>query len=143
LVWRLEVVKGSDRSWLDPYLRIPEEEFKIWQGECIRQLEGRLRWLQARERRYRGDVDGLAIELQLGRILSLVSPKAHYPRNATIFDHSFTKEQLGLIYRMLDVIEESIPWEGRGRYRTINTLKAWDLIHKHRKQKLSSDVASD
>jgi hypothetical protein len=67
--------------------------------------------------------------------VQLVRPKAKYPNHATIIDHNFSKEQLGLIYRLLDLLEEAIPWEGARRNRAINTLKAWDLIYKHRERR--------
>jgi hypothetical protein len=114
--------------------RLTDEEFEIFKDECASQLEGHLRRLQVREHRFRGNVDGLDVEQQLGRILRLIVPKASYPRNDDSIDASFTKDQLGKVYRLLDVIEEAIPWEGPGRYRTIEEWKAWDKISEFRTQ---------
>jgi hypothetical protein len=122
LIRRIDKIRGWSQEYLENLKRshgFNDEEAKIWQDECIRQLEGHLRWLQGREHRYQGNVEGIDIEYQLGRILHLVRRNVDYPRHATVFDHSFSKEQLGLIYRMLDKIEESIPWEGPRRGATM------------------------
>lgn len=135
LILRLEKVKGWDRE--HPEIRaygFTDAEFEIWQDECADQLKGRLAWLHGREDRYRGDVEGIDIEYQLGRILHLIRPEADYPRDATVIDHSFNKKQLGLIYRLLDVIEEAVPWEGAGRYKTVQYWKAWEKIREHREE---------
>jgi hypothetical protein len=135
LIRRIEEIKGWDQEYLENLKRshgFSDEEAKIWQEECVDQLEGRLAWLHGREERYQGNVEGIDIEYQLGRILRLVGQKADYPRHASVFDYNFSKEQLGLIYRMLDVIEESIPWEGPRRGATILYGKVWEKIHEHR-----------
>jgi hypothetical protein len=143
LTRRLEKVKGWDPAYREALKRaygFTDEEYKIWQDECIDQLEGRLAWLRGREKRYRGDVEGIDIEYQLGRILHLIRPEADYPRDATIIDHSFSEKQLVLIYHLLDLIEEAVPWEGPRRHSTIEYWKIWDKISERR---LRSGIQSE
>ena len=102
------------------------------QNGCVEELERHLAWLRGREERYQGNVEGIDIEYQLGQLQRLIMPKADYPRLPTVIDHGFGREQLGLIYRLLDNIEESIPWEGRRRGATIRYGKVWEKIHEHR-----------
>src|SRR5260370_34366205 len=81
LILRLERVKGWGRNHPDVSGNLPftygvtDKEIEIFRDECIRQLEGRLAWLHGREDRYRGDVEGIDIEYQLGRILHLIRPE--------------------------------------------------------------------
>jgi hypothetical protein len=95
--------------------------------------------LHGREERYHGNVTGKDIELQLGRILRLVRPEATYPRHGSYIAQSFTKKQLGVIYHLLDEIEEQIPWEGISRYWSIQFYKAWDRVRDHRERKEEED----
>lgn len=140
LILRLDEVKGWNRNHPAVFKHllsacdVTDKEIEISQAECIRQIEGHLHRLQGREEKFQGDVSGLDIEHQLGRVLRLIRPKDEYPRLATYISNEFTKKQLGRIYRLLDYIEEQVPWEGPGRYRTIQFKKAWEKILEHREQ---------
>jgi hypothetical protein len=135
LIRRIDKIKGWSQEYLENLKRshgFNDEEAKIWQDECISQLAGHLRWLHGREERYQGNVEGIEIEEQLRRIQHLIRPNVDYPRLATVIDHNFNQEQLGLLYHLLDRIEESIPWEGPRRGATILYGKVWEKIHQHR-----------
>ena len=129
LIRRIEEIKGWDQAYLENLKRshgFNDDEAKIWQDECVDQLEGHLAWLQGREERYQGNVNGIQIEYQLGRIQHFIRRNVDYPRLATVIDNSFNREQLGLLYRLLDKIEESVPWEGSHRGATILYGRIWD-----------------
>lgn len=102
------------------------EEFQIWRNEHIDQIESALTWLKACESRRRGNVTAGEIEDQLRRILFYVNPKATFPRLTTVISNEFTKDQLGMIYNVLDIIEEEIPW------KPINRRKIWHKISEYR-----------
>jgi hypothetical protein len=142
LIQRIKEIKSQQyREAVQRTERLTDEEVEIWQNECIRQLEGHLAGLRYREDKYRGNVEGMDIERQLGRILHLIRPRERYPTYASIIDRHFDKEQLGLIYRLLDVIEEAVPWEGPGRYKTVQKWRARDKIHEHRKHNRTQGFA--
>jgi hypothetical protein len=135
LIQRLSKVKDWNREHPDASRHIPfgvtDEEFEIWRIEVIGQLETLLRWLRRREELYTGHVSGKDIEDQLGRILRRILPKADYPRDASVITHHFNKEHRSVIYKLLDEIEEQVPWEGLGRNKTVQYWKARESIRKH------------
>jgi len=89
------------------------EKFDQIKSEFMKQIKSRLGDLQRTEILLGGPVDGFMIECQLKRIAELCGVKRHrfHQVNYT-FDEHFDEEQRRLLYKVLNMIEEHIPWKG-------------------------------
>lgn len=84
------------------------------QADVIRQLRKRLEFLRQREQSLLGPVESIKIEYQLQRLAGRAGARnAHIITHglAIVFD-SYEPEQKTTLYRVLNSIEENIPWGG-------------------------------
>ena len=72
------------------------------------------------------------INRSLGIVMHAVRPGNVRASIERLIEYSFTKEQLALLYRILDSIEEEGPPEGRNRAQILDDRKAWKKIHEYR-----------
>jgi hypothetical protein len=72
-------------------------------------------------------IEALDIEYQLGRLLRRLRRKALYPQHASYIAKHFDREQMRVLYHLLDEIEDRIPRDGLEFWRAAR------LISDHRR----------
>jgi len=122
----LEEIGQWDQSDANSLARYPAssfEKFDLIKSRFMSQIRSRLDLLKFREDHLvRGPVDGLMIEWQLRRIAELCGAKQHLLHQVNYtFDENFDEEQRRLLYKVLNRIEENIPWKGLDFVRALRT----------------------
>ncbi|MGO8846642.1 MAG: hypothetical protein ACLQFI_15160 [Methylocella sp.] len=110
----VDLAVGYSRSSQLMTDKLTDEQFEIWRGETISQLERRLSLLRHREeiRRCHVPVDALTLERKFAELLHLVRRKAEYPSNASYLNTHFNEKERRIIYALLEEIIEQTPWHG-------------------------------
>ncbi|SRR6266851_9271352 len=118
LILRLEKIKRGDRKplgSLGEYLgrgRFDSERLTKLQAGFGRQIREQLWFLKFREEQRRSGVDGLTIEHLLRNIAKRAGARGDVNYNtATPIDHTFPPPQKRFLFRLLQNIEERIPWK--------------------------------
>lgn len=121
LIRRLQQVSSWDLANAKSLKGYPRDEAyfypttfeKVKLGVAL-QIQERLAFLQIRERQLVEPLDGLDFEYILNDIGRRCKAKNKYLFHgiATTIDHNFDMEQKRILYRLLNEIQENIPWKG-------------------------------
>ena len=72
-----------------------------------------LEYLKHREEQLAGEIDGLDIEYGLARIAERCKCRRHeslFKGLSTFIDHNFDPGQMKILFRLINDIEEALPW---------------------------------
>ena len=103
--------------------RFTEPQFTLFKSDIVSQLESRLQHFKWVEQMLAGPVQPIDIEDQLQRIADKAAPgnrNLFFNKAGYISDH-FERQQLNVIFKLLNEIEEQIPWKG------IDLAQAYDV----------------
>ncbi len=106
-------------NWPWAYLIHDEARFERIRQDYILQIKERLQFLQIREVKLFNPIDGLSIEYELRSIARRAGIRDHgiFHSTASVFDEQFDLDQKNILFRLLNRIQEGIPWNGIDYYR--------------------------
>lgn len=124
LIRQLETIERwdlNDPKTLKGYIR----DMSAWRPDTLQFVRSRRRhsirthldYLKTREEQLASQADGLDIEYGFNRIARRCGTRKLnlFQGLSTFFDHNFDPEQKNILFRLLNDIEESLPWEDFSR----------------------------
>jgi hypothetical protein len=106
--WDLNSPKSFRRNEYENVKLFSDDEFSAFKKNIIKQLKRSLAYLRQRElfRSGKEPVSNLTLEYKFDRIAKLVNRKADFPRVASYLSAHFNRNEMCIIYGLLDDIEE-------------------------------------
>ena len=118
---KLQVINAWNYSNIDNLKYFPKEFLPVNQTKfdkiklgLIKQYQNRLNNIKSVESKLQGVVTGIDVEYMLQNIVALskAKDKNMFHSIAGTIDLNFNSDQKKLIYKLLNEIEENVPWKG-------------------------------